>query len=292
MFLRPIPAHKLYLKRFVSVLLPILLVSLAWLTPAQPVHADYFQCFEREAGSAECSTGKMLKESCLGASDSAASKCCEGKSEDYYVAVDNQKSDVTMLAIHGGKIEEGTTKISQHIAEPRGWNLYTFSAQGRPQCLQGKSNFHRLHITSTHFNDSRAVKLVKAHPKSVSIHGYRQWRKYPNGVICVGGRNHDQIKAFISHVNAKALDFNNSGGYPLQPIDATTAIRDKDFCVDKKPYLTGTDPINIVNRNSRKMGLQLELGPTMREELANGKGVKYDTLRTIIYGAIDEAMKF
>ncbi|MDV3002419.1 MAG: hypothetical protein N5P05_004074 (plasmid) [Chroococcopsis gigantea SAG 12.99] len=292
MFLRFISITKLYLKRFLSVLLLMLLVSLAWLTPVQSVRADYFQCFQQETGSSQCSTGRMLKESCFGASNSVAPKCCEGKIKDYYVEVDDQKSDVTVLAIHGGEIEEGTTKISQHIAKPRGWNLYTFSAQGRPQCLQKDSNFQRLHITSTHFNDTRAVELVKAHPKSVSIHGYREWRKYPDGVICVGGRNHAQIKAFISHVNANASSFSGSGSYPLKPIDASTASEGEDFCVDKKPYLKGTARMNIVNRNLRGRGLQLELGPVMRKDLAEGVGFRYDTLRTIIYGAIDEAMKF
>jgi len=54
--------------------------------------------------------------------------------------------------------------------------------------------------------------------------------------------------------------------------------------------LTGIDDNNIVNRNSKKQGLQLELSNTMRRNLALRDKPSYKTLQTIIFGAIDEAM--
>lgn len=76
----------------------------------------------------------------------------------------------------------------------------------------------------------------------------------------------------------------NDFGYELDPIDATDP--EKKFCID----IEGTRKCNIVNRNCKGKGLQLELSYGMRMDLANKNEVRFNTLRSIIYGAIKEAM--
>lgn len=277
-----------YFKQIISIILGVILISMGFIAGASPAQADdYFNCFETGSNSRLCPE-PVLVNSCLEAPGSGKPRCCDGATKDYDISVSNKKSDVTVLAIHGGGIEANTSKISQDLATPRQWNRYTLSAHGSSQCLLGKSNFKRLHITSTNFNHQTALDLVKAHPKSIAIHGYSEGRNYKEGVICVGGKNQDQIKAFINYVNANSSTFTRQGGYKLYPINAPQAI--SGDCIDPKPSLKGTDSSNIVNKNSKGKGLQLELSPTMREDLVDKTEQRYETLRNIIYKAIDQAM--
>lgn len=277
-----------YLKQILSLAIGVMLISMVFITGASPAQADdYFNCFETAANPTLC-LEPVLVNSCLQAPVFGKPRCCEGVTKDYDISVSDKNSNVTVLAIHGGSIEPNTSKISQDLATHSQWNLYTLSAHGNSQCLLGKTNFQRLHITSTNFNHKTALDLVKAHPKSIAIHGYSPGRNYKEGVICVGGKNQEQIKAFINYVNANSSTFTNQGGYKLYPINVPKATSGN--CIDPKPSLKGTDSSNIVNKNSQGRGLQLELSPTMREELVDKTEKRYETLRNIIYKAIEQAM--
>ena len=288
-----------YFKQVICTVLGTILISIGSITWAGPVQADdYYKCFQPDPKIAGC-TEKVLVNSCFEPPDDKKASCCKGTKEgdkkDYDIDLVDKKSNVTVLAIHGGYIERYTSEISKHLAgPPREWNLYTFSGHGREQCLTGlkdsltkeEKNFKRLHITSTRFNHQKALDLVKAHPKSVAIHGYNPKRGYDAGVICVGGKNKDQVEVFVSYVKANSSTFTDTDldNYKLQPIDATD--KDSVLC----DGLEGTKKRNIVNRNSEGKGLQLELSYTMRRDLAEGTGQRYDTLRNIIYVAIEKAM--
>lgn len=228
--------------------------------------SDYYQCYQ--AGT------------CTGRALSNATDCVEGA--DYDVTVSNTGSSVTVLSFHGGRIELNTSGISAALANLYGWNRYDFNADGSPQCLNGISNFDRLHITSTNFNDPRAVSLVSAHPKAVAIHGHG--KSYPKGAICVGGLDATARSAFISYVNANASSWQM---YLLNPIDATTASSGST-CGDDG--LRGIAPGNLVNRTQAGGGgLQLELHKDFRADLVN-TSTSYDGLRAIVYEAIRRAM--
>lgn len=283
-----------YLKRFVCIILGTILIIFVSLTSASPVQADDFGCFEKGANPEQCKGRKpILANSC--SDPDSEFRCCEGDDKDYNISSENRNSDVTVLAIHGGLIEPDTSEISKELADRYNWNYYIFSGHGRKQCLKGregspeKRNFKRLHITSTHFNHQKALDLVGSHPKSVAIHGYNpERRKYDKGVICVGGKNENQVKAFINHVETNSSTFTNPNGYKLQPINA--AEPKDDLCVKPNPPLTGINDCNIVNRNCKGKGLQLELSDVMRADLANKDESRFNALRDIIYGAIKEAM--
>lgn len=53
--------------------------------------------------------------------------------------------------------------------------------------------------------------------------------------------------------------------------------------------LKGVSPHNIVNKNSNRMGLQLELNSQMKKDLVK-TGAAYKELQRIIYGGLAQAM--
>lgn len=140
--------------------------------------SDYYQCYQ----AGHCSPPAL----------SNASDCLEGR--DYDVTITNPGSGVTVVSFHGGLIEPNTSEISLELARRFGWNRYDFNAHGTSQCLGQSSNFDKLHITATNFDDPRAVALVAAHPKAIAIHGHG--RSYQKGSICVGGKDAAARDAF------------------------------------------------------------------------------------------------
>lgn len=180
--------------------------------------------------------------------------CLEGNtaeySADYTVTVSNVGAAVTVLSIHGGRIEASTSAITSALASLYGWNRYDFNAHGTARCLKGGIDTAVLHITASHFDDPRAVSLVSSSTKAVAIHGYRDSRGYQPGVICVGGADAGARSTFIAQVKHNASAW---GMYALDPVDAPSA--GSGACGD----LPGTASMNIVNRTSSGGGLQLEL---------------------------------
>ena len=249
-----------------TILITFTLVGLNYLFSPAFTHADEFNCFQ----TGNCAPPALFD----------SSQCLAG--QDYTInAVDVQSSDVVVLSPHGGKIELKTSNIAEDIANLYNWNLYDFTAHGTSSCLDGLSNYKRLHITSTHFDEPQALALVSSHPKSVSIHGYGNSRGYSSGTICVGGKNTAQVSAFIDYIETNKNSFT---GYELQAVNATQA-RSGDICEGLK----GTSSSNIVNKNSNGMGLQLELNKVMRKDLVKSSST-YDELRNVVYGAISHAM--
>ncbi len=239
--------------------------------------------------------------------------CKEG--QDYIVTPasvnpSNAASDVTVVSIHGGKIEPDTSTISSHLSTRYQWNRYDFYADiDNKECLaltQGSAsdsandNFTVLHITSDHFDDSRAVDLVKGR-KVVSIHGHGR-TELDNKIqlICVGGKNKDQRVKFINYVNKKqSNELQRLLGYSLNPVNVPkpTASDSESDCIKKRPRLNGTNADNIVNRNGPNGGLQLELSRKIRLDLGEGNDTpnapspdKNQRLRNVIYEAINCAI--
>ncbi|MFL6337077.1 MAG: poly-gamma-glutamate hydrolase family protein [Pyrinomonadaceae bacterium] len=229
---------------------------------------DYYHCYQ---------TGN-----CTAPALSNATDCVEGT--DYTVTASNTGAGVTVLSIHGGYIEIDTSAISAALASLYGWNRYDFNSHASTQCLNGLgSDSAKLHITATHFDDPRVLSLVGANPRAVAIHGYGAERGYPRGAVCVGGLDAAARNIFISYVNGRAASWNP---YPLNAIDATTASNGAT-CDDVN--LRGIEGDNIVNRTSGGGGLQLELSPGLRDDLVN-TSASYDTLRNIVYGAVNQAV--
>ncbi|WP_257459593.1 poly-gamma-glutamate hydrolase family protein [Archangium lipolyticum] len=227
-------------------------------------HADSFDCYEN------CTVDLKTDPNCL-----------QGVSYDYDFSTVDRGSDVTVMSFHGGNIELHTSTIARTVADQNSWNWYNFAGHGRSSCLNGLSNFGRLHITAINFNEPTLHDLVGRYPNAVAIHGFSE-DTYPRGTICVGGRNAAQVQAFIDSINANKSRFTR---YSINAVNAATAPSGTT-CSQWR----GTAQDNPVNRSSSGAGgLQLELNLDIRKDLVNVSS-DYNALRDVFYGAIHAAM--
>jgi len=153
---------------------------------------------------------------------------------DYRVVLENRNSHALIIAPHGGSIEKGTSEITRHIA---GKSLSFYLFEGCRVCGN-----RELHITSHHFDESRAISLVKTHLFAVGVHG-RQDGDYPD-TVWIGGLDRDlaellesefAISGFMSRIDGHRIPAQN-----------------------KK---------NICNRGKSGKGAQLELPLSLRNRL-------------------------
>lgn len=162
-----------------------------------------------------------------------AKKEVEGK--DYRIRIAFKRCGVLVIALHGGKIEPGTSEIAEAIAASD-YSLYCFEG------LKSRAN-KRLHIESHRFNEPRALQVVSRSDVIIAIHGQND-RK--NAFIMIGGLNSD-LRSYIR----AALE---AAGFETRP--PTTRTR-------------GFDPNNICNRGKLRAGVQLESSRRLRESLKN-----------------------
>lgn len=155
------------------------------------------------------------------------------KNQDYRITSYNGPSTTAVIAIHGGKIENGTSKLAKSVANKTGSDLYTFEG------LKKGNNFI-LHITSAKFDEPIGKKLVAQSKRTLAIHGCRG----SNKVTYVGGLD----KALGAKVKAEL----KKAGFKV----ATPPSR-----------IAGTHPSNICNENLPNKGVQLELTYEMRQAL-------------------------
>lgn len=129
--------------------------------------ADDFDCFTK-SGSRNCTIALVDSEECL-------------LKYDYTINFDDTGGDGVVLSIHGGSIEPYTSELADKVAEKLKWKRYDFFGHGTTICIDEcstdsadirKSNFKRLHITSSKFNEPKALELVTNNTRTVSIHGY------------------------------------------------------------------------------------------------------------------------
>lgn len=153
--------------------------------------------------------------------------------EDFEVTVLNNHRDcsIVVLAPHGGGIEPFTDELAHEMAGDD-FALYVFSGM-RP------SNNRVLHITSTRFDEPRALALLQNARIALAVHG-------ASGEDCFAllGGGHQR---FVEELEKSLL---------------VTGV------VLRKPptRLAGRDPRNICNR-ARDAGAQIELSRGLRESL-------------------------
>ena len=160
---------------------------------------------------------------------------------DYYLTFKNAGSGIAVLALHGGGIEPGTEELAREIHR-EGEGLFIFSGIKR-------SGNWVLHITSTKYDHPAALELVGKSLLSISIHGAEG--KQP--VTYIGGLCEKGIKAI------------------------NDALEKSGFDVSTNPpeKIAGNDPRNIVNRNRRGKGVQIEISEGQRALFFKGLHSRY-----------------
>ncbi|WP_082232701.1 poly-gamma-glutamate hydrolase family protein [Halobacillus massiliensis] len=152
---------------------------------------------------------------------------------DFKISSIVQPSHILILAIHGGGIEPGCSELAYKTAELGSCSLY---------CLEGvksKGNYD-LHIDSTLFDEPSALNICKQNSYTLSYHGYEENYKK---MTLVGGRDFS--------LREKVYEALISAGFQAE------------IMPDSSP-LAGIHPDNIVNKNKRGMGVQLEISTVQR----------------------------
>lgn len=171
---------------------------------------------------------------------------------DYEIKTTVTDSDVIVIAIHGGKIEKGTTELAAALSSHNNFNFYSFIGK------KPKDNL-TLHITSVKFDEPTALKMVSKSKTTLSIHG------------CSGLEEFTYIGGLDSELGSKIKE----------------SLIKYDFTVlDTPKRLAGKSPKNIVNKNISSKGVQLEISRGLRTQFLSSDN---DKLKNYVL-AISEAV--
>jgi phage replication-related protein YjqB (UPF0714/DUF867 family) len=152
---------------------------------------------------------------------------------DYAVHVTPRaRSQVAVLAPHGGRIEGRTSEIARLIAGDE-YGLYLFEG-----LRTTGDNFDCLHLASHWFDEPRALDLIARCDTVVAVHGYAA--RGPD--VLLGGLN-ERLKDEVARA--------------IAAIGLSCSIDGHRF--------PGRHPSNICNRGRSGEGVQLELSEELRE---------------------------
>ncbi|UQZ46192.1 poly-gamma-glutamate hydrolase family protein [Bacillus sp. PK3-037] len=152
---------------------------------------------------------------------------------DYNIATKETGSSVLVVAIHGGGIEGGTSELARELSKE--YSMYLFEG------LKTSGN-SVLHITSTHFDEPQALKLVASHEYVISLHGYAG----EDQLIQIGGTDRSRAAELVSKLQ--------KAGFPAQLLGTD------------HPH-AGVSPNNIANKSKTGLSIQLEMSTGFRESL-------------------------
>ncbi|MFI1991732.1 poly-gamma-glutamate hydrolase family protein [Actinoplanes sp. NPDC020271] len=178
--------------------------------------------------------------------------------------------DTAIIALHGGGIEPGTSELCLAIA---GYHPASRAVTGAPvydywmfEGIRSSGNA-ALHVTSVHCDDPVAVALVAGSRRTVSLHGCSPAEAglaANTAGVLVGGLD-NRLKATVLAAYRAAF-----AGTDVTVLDAAGV-----------PDLNGDEPANIVNRNLRGAGVQLELTTPLRNRMF-GTNTRKDRGSTVL----------
>ncbi|MGH8475497.1 MAG: poly-gamma-glutamate hydrolase family protein [Methylococcales bacterium] len=154
---------------------------------------------------------------------------------DYRIRVREGQSGTVILAPHGGHIERGTSQIAEGIAG-REHTFYAFEGL-KPDLKRNRV----LHITSNHFDEPIALRIVARAERVITIHG--AWGKVP--AIYFGGLDLELRALLIESCRARGFTAGD----------------------DPSPTRQGKSPSNICNRGRIGKGVQAEVTFGLRSRL-------------------------
>ena len=173
----------------------------------------------------------------------------EKEGKDFKVTTrTNESKGLAIFAIHAGNIEPGTGELALELSINTKYQLYLFESLDQKDPL-------RLHLTSTHFDDPRALSIAKKNQRCLSLHGFQDHAQIPTA--CLGGAN--------SLLQNKFFNSPHPASIQLVP------------CSRK---LAGLSKQNIVNR-CQEAGIQLELSSSFRNKILNNAEFKKDIAQWI-----------
>ncbi|MEO5970714.1 MAG: poly-gamma-glutamate hydrolase family protein [Bdellovibrionia bacterium] len=166
----------------------------------------------------------------------------EQEGKDFEITSIVRNSTVLVMAIHGGKIEFGTTEIANSIAGTD-WSYYSFSGLKKVE-----SDNWSLHLTSSNFDEPRALSLARLSTHCISVHAYKN-AQIPT--ICIGGNNTE-----LGLVIANYLNNNSELGlkveYPCLRFQAKKKQNIVNQCIDQGVQLEiSVDALDEIKKTER-----------------------------------------
>ncbi|MCY8316382.1 poly-gamma-glutamate hydrolase family protein [Bacillus vallismortis] len=152
---------------------------------------------------------------------------------DYRIVTKEAGHPVLVLAIHGGGIEGGTSEVARELSKE--YAMYVFEG------LKSSGNF-ALHITSTHFDEPRALRMTKNHEYVISLHGYAE----EDQQIEVGGTDRERAAGLVEELQ--------NAGFPAVLLSTD------------HPH-AGVSPNNIANKSKTGLSIQIEMSTGFRRSL-------------------------
>ncbi|RAS84837.1 poly-gamma-glutamate hydrolase family protein [Priestia endophytica] len=154
----------------------------------------------------------------------------EKEGVDYRIRYENRDTSIAVFAIHGGRIEIGTSEVAEGLASRGDYSYYMFEG------IKSQDN-GILHITSVKFDEPIARTLARHSQTMISLHGFSSEER----VIYVGGRNE------------------------LYKYEIKKALTKYGFRTEEpREDLRGEELKNIVNDTILKQGVQLEISSSIR----------------------------
>lgn len=150
------------------------------------------------------------------------------------------RSNVLVVSPHGGSIEKLTSEIADTVA---GENFKYHDFAGRLP----DGNFARLHVTSRNYDCLVVDRLNRKSLYTLTIHGCKG--KPGIKATYLGGKDHKGRELVRKHLE--------QAGFTVK---------------DAPPHISGMGDDNIVNRNQRRMGIQLELSGALRRQFLHEGG--------------------
>lgn len=141
-------------------------------------------------------------------------------------------SRVLIASPHGGLIEKGTSLLSDFVA---GDDFCRFDFQG----IRPRDNFSNLHVSSLNYDSEILQRINDLADITVTIHGFK--RLGTGKLTIVGGLD--------AEGRDQAVQCLNQAGFQAVPA---------------RDLFSGLNPQNIVNRNRRGKGIQLEISTEQR----------------------------
>lgn len=157
----------------------------------------------------------------------------EVEGEDYTIHFEETHSDVLLLAIHGGGIEPGTTELIKELAKNNDYAYYSFNGIK-------KSGNRSMHLTSTRYDEPKALEMISNSSITLSVHGYDDELEKHTFIGGLDKELADQVKLALQDVG----------------FSASLALKN----------LAGLKKDNIVNQNKQGKGVQIEISTAQREK--------------------------
>ncbi len=184
-------------------------------------------------------------------------KNSEHLSADYLIRWRIGGSGIAILAIHGGEIEPGTSRIADAIA---GANHSFYSFEG----IKNRGN-RVLHITSSRFDEPTALEIVCHASIIISIHG----SAIREPIVHLGGLDveaQDRIRQELKSAGFRVV------------LSANRRFR-------------GTDHKNICNLCGRGMGVQFEISRGLRATMFEDLSPEGRQHRTAVFTRFTAAVR-